>query len=193
MRPLVVTPGQADSARLDDVAEPPAEDGPVLVEALAVGVCGTDLEIVAGQYGWAPPGPGPADPRATSRSAGCSRRPAAPAWRRATWSSASSAGPTRCRARTAPSASGTCAATAGTPSAASSSATAIASERYRIEPGVRGQGRPGARPRSACCWSRRACWPRRGSTSSGSAGRRALGAADGSGHRGRADRPARRR
>jgi threonine dehydrogenase-like Zn-dependent dehydrogenase len=28
----------------------------VLVEAIAVGVCGTDAEIVAGAYGWAPPG-----------------------------------------------------------------------------------------------------------------------------------------
>jgi threonine dehydrogenase-like Zn-dependent dehydrogenase len=28
----------------------------VLVEALAVGVCGTDAEIASGQYGWAPPG-----------------------------------------------------------------------------------------------------------------------------------------
>ncbi len=30
--------------------------GSVLVEAVAVGVCGTDVEIVEGQYGWAPPG-----------------------------------------------------------------------------------------------------------------------------------------
>ena len=28
----------------------------VLVEAIAVGVCGTDAEIVEGKYGWAPPG-----------------------------------------------------------------------------------------------------------------------------------------
>ena len=28
----------------------------MLVEAVAVGVCGTDVEIVEGQYGWAPPG-----------------------------------------------------------------------------------------------------------------------------------------
>jgi glucose 1-dehydrogenase len=30
--------------------------GSVLVEAIAVGVCGTDVEIVEGKYGWAPPG-----------------------------------------------------------------------------------------------------------------------------------------
>jgi threonine dehydrogenase-like Zn-dependent dehydrogenase len=56
MRALTVIPGQAGSARLDQVPEPPPEDGPILVEVLAVGVCGTDREIVAGQYGWAPPG-----------------------------------------------------------------------------------------------------------------------------------------
>ena len=31
-------------------------EGSVLVEAIAVGVCGTDVEIVEGKYGWAPPG-----------------------------------------------------------------------------------------------------------------------------------------
>ena len=30
--------------------------GSVLVEAVAVGVCGTDVEIAEGKYGWAPPG-----------------------------------------------------------------------------------------------------------------------------------------
>lgn len=41
---------------MEDVPEPDIRDGPVLVEAIAVGVCGTDAEIVAGKYGWAPPG-----------------------------------------------------------------------------------------------------------------------------------------
>jgi len=53
---VTVLPGQAGSARLDDLAEPPPEEGPLLVETLAVGVCGTDLEIANGEYGWAPPG-----------------------------------------------------------------------------------------------------------------------------------------
>jgi len=44
------------SARFEDVPDPPHEDGPVLVQTLAVGVCGTDLEIVRGEYGWPPPG-----------------------------------------------------------------------------------------------------------------------------------------
>ncbi|MEO8212976.1 MAG: glucose 1-dehydrogenase [Myxococcales bacterium] len=56
MRAITVTPGKAQSARLDDVAEPEPGDGTVLVQTLAVGVCGTDLEIVEGKYGWAPAG-----------------------------------------------------------------------------------------------------------------------------------------
>ena len=56
MKALTVQPLTADSARLEDVPEPPESDGPVLVETLAVGVCGTDVEIISGAYGWAPPG-----------------------------------------------------------------------------------------------------------------------------------------
>jgi threonine dehydrogenase-like Zn-dependent dehydrogenase len=56
MRALTVAPGRAGSAGLEDVPEPPPDDGPVLVETLAIGVCGTDQEIVSGAYGWPPPG-----------------------------------------------------------------------------------------------------------------------------------------
>ena len=56
MRALTVAPGVANSARVEDIAEPPVSDGSVLVRTLALGVCGTDREIVSGQYGWAPPG-----------------------------------------------------------------------------------------------------------------------------------------
>jgi len=56
MRALTVIPGTANSGRLDEVAEPPIEDGPVVVETLAIGVCGTDTDILSGKYGWAPPG-----------------------------------------------------------------------------------------------------------------------------------------
>jgi threonine dehydrogenase-like Zn-dependent dehydrogenase len=56
MRALTVAPGIANSARLDDVPEPPLSDGAVLVRTLALGVCGTDREITSGEYGWAPPG-----------------------------------------------------------------------------------------------------------------------------------------
>ncbi len=56
MQALTVVPLTKGSARLDDVPEPPEEDGPVLVETLGVGICGTDLEILSGDYGWSPPG-----------------------------------------------------------------------------------------------------------------------------------------
>ena len=56
MKALTVEPGVPGSLRLEDVAEPDPENGSVLVEAVAVGICGTDSEIVDGQYGWAPPG-----------------------------------------------------------------------------------------------------------------------------------------
>lgn len=56
MRALTVKPGTAGSGRLDEVADPAPDEGSILVRALAVGICGTDLEILKGQYGWAPPG-----------------------------------------------------------------------------------------------------------------------------------------
>jgi threonine dehydrogenase-like Zn-dependent dehydrogenase len=57
MRALCVHPG-ADGGTLvlDDVPEPAPEDGALLVEALALGVCGTDREIVARGPRLAPPG-----------------------------------------------------------------------------------------------------------------------------------------
>ncbi len=56
MKALTVIPLKAGSAELSEVADPPESDGPVLVETLAVGICGTDLDIVSGSYGWPPPG-----------------------------------------------------------------------------------------------------------------------------------------
>ncbi len=56
MRALTVVPKQSGSARLEDVPEPPADDGPILVEVIAVGICGTDIEIVHGDIGALPPG-----------------------------------------------------------------------------------------------------------------------------------------
>src|ERR1700730_9230289 len=56
MRALTTAPGIADSARIEDVDEPPVSDGAVLVRTPALGVCGTDGDIVAGEYVWAPPG-----------------------------------------------------------------------------------------------------------------------------------------
>jgi threonine dehydrogenase-like Zn-dependent dehydrogenase len=56
MRALTLIPGTAASIRLEDRHEPAPADGGILVETLAIGVCGTDIDLVRGQYGWAPPG-----------------------------------------------------------------------------------------------------------------------------------------
>ena len=58
MRAITVLPGIANSARLDQVPEPPLSDGAVLVRTRALGVCATDREILSGAYGTAPPGQG---------------------------------------------------------------------------------------------------------------------------------------
>jgi len=56
MRGLTVAPGRPDSFGLTELPEPVPGEQELLVDGLAVGVCGTDREIVAGGYGWAPPG-----------------------------------------------------------------------------------------------------------------------------------------
>jgi threonine dehydrogenase-like Zn-dependent dehydrogenase len=56
MRALTVVPLQAGSAEVSELPEPAAGPGELLVDGVALGVCGTDREIVAGDYGWAPPG-----------------------------------------------------------------------------------------------------------------------------------------
>jgi len=55
MKALVVEPGVAGSARVEDVASP-VSASEVPVRVLEVGVCGTDREIVAGHFGIAPDG-----------------------------------------------------------------------------------------------------------------------------------------
>jgi threonine dehydrogenase-like Zn-dependent dehydrogenase len=52
---MAVTPGELGSATLVERDEP-AGTGSVLVEGLAVGICGTDVEIASGRYGTTPPG-----------------------------------------------------------------------------------------------------------------------------------------
>ena len=56
MRAWTVVPGEAGSGAVREVAEPDEADGSVVVETLGVGVCGTDREILSGDYGEAPPG-----------------------------------------------------------------------------------------------------------------------------------------
>jgi threonine dehydrogenase-like Zn-dependent dehydrogenase len=57
MRALTVQPGVANSVRLEsDWPEPKPAPGHLMVRALALGICGTDHEIIAADYGSAPPG-----------------------------------------------------------------------------------------------------------------------------------------
>ena len=56
MKAISVIPGDPDSLRLADFKEPRAEEGSVLVEALAVGLCATDREVIDGGHGEAPEG-----------------------------------------------------------------------------------------------------------------------------------------
>src|SRR3954467_15985001 len=56
MRALTAIPLQKGSAAVVDMPAPRPREGELLVDGLALGVCGTDIEIVSGEYGWAPPG-----------------------------------------------------------------------------------------------------------------------------------------
>ena len=56
MQAVTIAPGRAGTLRVDTVEEPSAAEGPVLVRTLAVGVCGTDRELIDGEYGKAPAG-----------------------------------------------------------------------------------------------------------------------------------------
>jgi glucose 1-dehydrogenase len=56
MRAITLEPGVRDSAALEELPEPPESEGVLLVDGLALGICGTDAEIVNGDYGEAPPG-----------------------------------------------------------------------------------------------------------------------------------------
>ncbi|MEU7482847.1 glucose 1-dehydrogenase [Streptomyces sp. NPDC042319] len=56
MRALTVRPLQPGSLEVREVPDPVAGAGELLVDGLDVGVCGTDKEIAAGDYGAPPPG-----------------------------------------------------------------------------------------------------------------------------------------
>ncbi len=56
MDALTVRAGTPDSLALRDLPDPSPQEGDVLVDTLAVGLCGTDVEIVRAAYGQAPPG-----------------------------------------------------------------------------------------------------------------------------------------
>lgn len=48
MRAITIEPKKAGSAKWEEVQEPSVREGSILVEAIAVGVCGTDVEIMEG-------------------------------------------------------------------------------------------------------------------------------------------------
>ena len=56
MRAMIVEPGRNGSATVEEVQDPDAQDGDLLVRGLLVGVCGTDREIAEGAYGTPPSG-----------------------------------------------------------------------------------------------------------------------------------------
>ncbi len=56
MRAITLQPGVKDSAALEEVPEPAPAEGALLVDGVALGICGTDAEIVRGDYGEPPPG-----------------------------------------------------------------------------------------------------------------------------------------
>ncbi|WP_417217859.1 glucose 1-dehydrogenase [Arthrobacter sp.] len=56
MKALTVTPGSKDSLELNEVDPPGPAEGSILVDALSIGLCGTDREIINAEYGSAPEG-----------------------------------------------------------------------------------------------------------------------------------------
>lgn len=56
MRALTVIPGHTGSLAVTDVDDPSPGEHELLVDGLALGVCATDREIAAGEYGWPPSG-----------------------------------------------------------------------------------------------------------------------------------------
>ncbi|GEM29195.1 threonine dehydrogenase [Nocardia neocaledoniensis NBRC 108232] len=56
MRALTVIPNQAGSLSIAEVPDPQPGPDELLVDGVALGICGTDREIAEGSYGWAPPG-----------------------------------------------------------------------------------------------------------------------------------------
>ena len=56
MKAITVEPKKPGTVRYEDFPEPDLREGSILVEAIAAAVCGTDVEIAEGKYGWAPPG-----------------------------------------------------------------------------------------------------------------------------------------
>jgi glucose 1-dehydrogenase len=54
MKAVAVLPGKPNSAHVRDVPEPAMSPEHVLVQTIRTGLCGTDADIVRGEYGQAP-------------------------------------------------------------------------------------------------------------------------------------------
>jgi threonine dehydrogenase-like Zn-dependent dehydrogenase len=56
MRAITIEPRRPGSLRLEEVEDARMDSGLLAVRTLAIGVCGTDRELIGGEYGDAPPG-----------------------------------------------------------------------------------------------------------------------------------------
>jgi threonine dehydrogenase-like Zn-dependent dehydrogenase len=56
MKAIAVLPGKTNSIHIREVPEPPMSPEHVLVQTIRCGLCGTDADIVRGEYGQAPAG-----------------------------------------------------------------------------------------------------------------------------------------
>ncbi|MFI6742938.1 hypothetical protein ACIBI9_59460 [Nonomuraea sp. NPDC050451] len=56
MRALTFAPGKKRTLEVQEVPDPKPGTGELLVQGLALGICGTDRELASAVYGWPPPG-----------------------------------------------------------------------------------------------------------------------------------------
>src|SRR5205814_1925915 len=53
---MTVVPGQKGTAGVEEIPDPDMQDSTLLVQGMAVGICGTDREMAEGTYGTPPSG-----------------------------------------------------------------------------------------------------------------------------------------
>ncbi|NRQ31985.1 glucose 1-dehydrogenase [Nonomuraea sp. NN258] len=56
MRALTFEPGKKGTLKVEEIPDPERKNGDLLVQGVALGICGTDRELESADYGWAPPG-----------------------------------------------------------------------------------------------------------------------------------------
>ena len=56
MKAIAIKPGRKNSVYLEEIEKPAVRPGELLIRVLETGICGTDLEIINGDYGTAPKG-----------------------------------------------------------------------------------------------------------------------------------------